>query len=103
HMSPEQARGLSVDGRSDIFSLGTIMYEMLTGRSPFAAESTADIIAAVLKAEPPDIAEYVAGVPDDLKRVIEKALEKDRDKRYSSMENLLVDVDEVRSKLAPSS
>jgi eukaryotic-like serine/threonine-protein kinase len=79
-MSPEQARGQDVDGRSDLFSFGAILYEMATGVSPFRGESPAVILGAILHTVP----KPAPGVPADLQRVIDKALQKDRELRYQS-------------------
>ncbi len=88
YMSPEQARGQRVDARSDIFSFGIVLYEMLAGRQPFEGESVSDVLAAILKTEPLPIGFAPADVPDALQRVVMRALSKDRDTRHQKIEDL---------------
>jgi serine/threonine protein kinase/tetratricopeptide (TPR) repeat protein len=92
YMSPEQARGIAVDARSDIFSLGSVMYELVTDRSAFDGETSSDVIAEILKVEPPSPSEVVPNVPPEIDRIILKALRKDRESRYQSIADLLVDL-----------
>ncbi len=92
YMSPEQARGMPVDARSDIFSLGSVMYELVTDRSAFDGETSSDVIAEILKVEPPSPSEVVPDVPPEIDRIIVKALRKDRESRYQSIADLLVDL-----------
>lgn len=89
YMSPEQARGKEVDARTDIFSLGAVLYEMLTGRLPFAGETSSDMIAAILKVEP---APLDASTPLELQRIVRKSLQKDADERYQTAKDLLIDL-----------
>jgi len=89
YMSPEQARGTVVDARSDIFSLGSVIYEMVTGRAAFEGETASDVIAEILKGEPPPLAEVAPEVPLELERIINKALRKDRESRYQAVSDLL--------------
>ena len=89
YMSPEQARGKEVDARTDIFSLGAVLYEMLTGRVPFAGETTSDVIADILKAEP---APVDADTPSELQRIVRKSLQKNADERYQTAKDLLIDL-----------
>lgn len=86
YMSPEQARGQKVDHRTDIFSVGIVLYEMLCGRKPFEGETWSDVMAAVLVKDPPPIDSAVA--PLALKRIVERCLEKDPDKRFQSAADL---------------
>src|SRR5207244_10688602 len=79
YMSPEQARGLKVDGRTDIFSLGVMLYELITGQAPFAGATTADVIAAILEKEPASLARFTPEVPEALEWIVTKALRKDRE------------------------
>ena len=100
YMSPEQARGARVDQRSDIFSFGVMLYEMLSGRRPFRGPSRVETLHAILK-DPPQPLE----VPDprgDLQRMVEKCLEKDPDDRYQGMRDLAVDVRAARRRLEGS-
>ncbi len=97
YMSPEQARGLAVDARSDLFSLGVAMYEMAAGRSPFARETVADVIVSILEKEPPPLAEFAPEVPPALETIIGKSLRKDREERYRTAGELLADLKSVKS------
>jgi serine/threonine protein kinase len=82
YMSPEQARGEKVDHRTDIFSLGVMLYEMLAGRRPFEGATGSDVIAAVLTSEPVSLAEAVPEVPAALWRIVERCLEKRPGQRF---------------------
>ena len=95
YMSPEQARGKSVDTRTDIFSLGIVMYELLTGNLPFPGETTSDVLAAILEREPRPIREHGAEIPTDLIQVVSKCLFKDPEKRYASASELLRDLKRI--------
>lgn len=92
YMSPEQARGLTLDRRSDIFSFGSVLYEMATGRAPFSGPTNADTLAAVLADEPPPISTTRPDLPADLMRLIGRCLHKDRDGRFSSAEELAAEL-----------
>ena len=100
YMSPEQVRGREVDQRTDIWSLGVMLYEMVAGRCPFAGESRSDVIAAILDREPAPMARFDADVPSELQRIVGKALRKDRDERYQGMRDLLLDLQALREDLA---
>ena len=89
YMSPEQARGVAIDNRTDIWSVGVVLYEMLTGHSPFEGETTSDIIAAILKTEVNSVTNFKEKVPPALELIISKALEKDKEKRYQNIKELL--------------
>lgn len=99
YMSPEQARGVKVDTRTDIWSLGGVLYEMLAGRSPFEAPTTGDVIVSILEREPAPLARYAGEVPRELQRIISKSLAKDREKRYQSSKDLLIDLKNLRDEL----
>ncbi|MFZ3262873.1 MAG: protein kinase [Terriglobales bacterium] len=96
YMSPEQARGLEVDARSDIFSLGSVIYELVTGRAAFDGGTTSDVIAEILKVEPPPPLEFAPDLPYEVERIISKALRKDRETRYQSVRDLLIDLQDFR-------
>ncbi|MFN2394017.1 MAG: serine/threonine protein kinase, partial [Pyrinomonadaceae bacterium] len=99
-MSPEQAKGERVDERTDIFSCGAMMYEMLAGRTPFVGNTTAETFANVLNAEPPPLARFATDVPDELARIIARTLRKNKDERYQTMKGLLADLKDMRDTLA---
>jgi eukaryotic-like serine/threonine-protein kinase len=99
YMSPEQLKGEPLDGRTDIFSFGTVIYEMTTGQQPFAARSDVETIAAILTRDPPPLAQYGADVPHELERIISKALAKNRDKRYHKAGDLLIDLKSLQEGL----
>jgi serine/threonine protein kinase len=96
YMSPEQARGLSLDVRTDVFSLGTVMYEMLSGHAPFAGETASDVLAAILKTEPPPLADHASKATGQLQSIVSKCLEKDRERRYSSGQEVLDELRKLR-------
>jgi eukaryotic-like serine/threonine-protein kinase len=96
YMSPEQARGVEVDARSDIFSLGAVIYELVTGRSAFDGDTASDIIAEILKVEPPSPVEFAPEVPHELERIITKAMRKDRENRYQTVKDLLIDLQDFK-------
>ena len=95
YMSPEQVKGEGLDGRSDIFSYGIVLYEMLSGQRPFEAKSTAEIISAILTREPPPLRGQAGTVPAGLERLVRKCLEKEPARRYQTMEELAVDLGQV--------
>lgn len=99
YMSPEQARGLSVDHRSDIFSLGAVIYEMLARRKPFEGDTPSDTMAAILKTEPPPLSRVAPGTPSELARIVTKALRKDREERYQVVKDLWLDLKALKQEL----
>ena len=99
YMSPEQARGLGVDNRSDIFSLGAVIYEMLARRKPFEGETPSDTLAAILKTEPPSLSRVLPGVPPELTRIVTKCLKKDREERYQVVKDLWLDLKALKQEL----
>src|SRR5439155_16159750 len=96
YMSPEQARGLPVDNRTDIWSLGVTLYEMIAGRRPFDGQSAGDIIAAILEHDPVPLDRYVRAAPNDLQSVVMKALAKDVSERYQRAQVLMNDLQRIR-------
>jgi two-component system LytT family response regulator len=92
YMSPEQALGRDVDHRTDLFSLGVVLYEMATGRLPFSGATASETLARILGAQPEAIARFNYDVPESLDRMVRKCLEKDRERRYQSARELLVDL-----------
>ena len=102
YMSPEQAVGKDVDHRSDLFSLGVVLYELVTGRRPFSGASMGEIIERILRAPIEALARFNYEVPTELERIIRKCLEKDRNSRYQSPRDLLVDFRNLRRELERS-
>jgi len=98
YMSPEQARGLKVDGRSDIFSLGVVLYEMIAGKTPFEGATTTDVLASILRVEPVPLSYYSPEMPAELERILAKALEKEREERYQTVKDLLPDLKRLKQR-----
>jgi serine/threonine-protein kinase len=96
YMSPEQARGEEVDQRTDIWSLGCLLYEMFTGRTPFKGEYEQAVIYSILNTPPQPITALRSGIPLELERIVMKALEKDREDRYHNAGDLIVDLRRVQ-------
>jgi serine/threonine-protein kinase len=88
YKSPEQARGLEVDSRTDIFSFGVMLYEMITGARPLEGETTSDIIVSVLDRQPPPMSRYTSNVPPRLEEIVTRALVKDKQKRCQTIEEI---------------
>jgi serine/threonine-protein kinase len=109
YMSPEQARGFEVDGRTDIWSLGVVLYEMLTGRLPFGGGSTTDILVSILQHAPAPLGLYAADIPAELDRIVALALAKDQEDRYQTSREFASDLKslwqelEFKAKFASSS
>ena len=97
YMSPEQVRSLKVDARTDIWSLGVILYEMTTGQPPFDGPTIGDLIVSVLKSEPPPLLRYSTEAPAQLQQIIQKALMKEPANRYQRVAELLADLKELKN------
>ncbi|HEX8070980.1 MAG TPA: protein kinase [Pyrinomonadaceae bacterium] len=100
YMSPEQARGQQVDARTDVWSLGVVLYEMVAGSNPFVGETMSDCLAAILKTEPPLLEGRSEAVPVELQHILKKALRKDRIERYQTANELLLDLTGLQKRLA---
>ena len=99
YMSPEQAKGIDLDARTDLWSLGVVLYEMITGRGPFAGDTAADLISVILQKDPVPLTRYAPDVPAELERIVTKALTKDREERYQTAKDLLIDLRTLKRKL----
>src|SRR6266849_6292961 len=99
YMSPEQARGLGVDARTDIFSLGVVLYEMIAARAPFEGATISDVIATILKQEPAPLGQFSLEVPVELEWMMKKALAKDREERYQTIKELQIDLRRLKQEL----
>jgi eukaryotic-like serine/threonine-protein kinase len=99
YMSPEQARGLAVDARSDIFSLGVVVYEMVAARRPFEGATTSDLIVSILERTPKPLAHYAAEAPAELERIVTKGLEKEPEDRYQTIRDMAVDLRQLKRQL----
>jgi serine/threonine-protein kinase len=96
YMSPEQVKGERLDARTDIFSFGVVLYEILTGQQLFVAPSGAATISAILTKEPPPLSQYLAQCSNELQRIVRKCLEKERERRYQTMLDVAIDLDSCR-------
>ncbi len=99
YMSPEQIRGLKVDTRTDIFSLGIVIFEMVTGSTPFNGGSAADVMSEVLNREPLPLSTFIPLVPAELQRILSKALSKDRDARYQTIKDMSIDLKSLKREI----
>jgi len=99
YMSPEQAKGEELDERTDIFSIGAVIYEMIAGKTPFGGESMSETFANLINAEPQPLSHFASNVPSELQRIVSKTLRKNKDERYQTMKGLLADLKDVREKL----
>jgi len=99
YMSPEQAQGEAVDTRTDIFSLGVVLYEMVAGRAPFTGPTDSHVRVSLIDHDPPPLSQYSPEVPRQLERISSKALAKDRSKRYQTITDLKIDLEQLREEL----
>ena len=99
YMSPEQAKGTEVDWRSDLWSLGALLYEMVSGHVAFAGETPTETISLILQREPIPLTRYVPDVPPELERIVTKALTKDKDERYQTAKDLLIDLRNLKRRI----
>src|SRR6266436_4208335 len=103
YMSPEQARGQKVDARSDIWSLGVVIYEMIAGNPPFRGETPSDCIASILTTEPPPLSGVLPDVPLKLESILQKALRKNSEERYQTIKEMLADLRILKGELEAES
>jgi eukaryotic-like serine/threonine-protein kinase len=96
YMSPEQARGQTVDRRSDIWSLGVVLYEMVEGSPPFSGETASDCIASILKTDPPPLSSVVLDVPLKFESIVQKALCKNKEERYQTIQEMLAELRDLK-------
>lgn len=99
YMSPEQARGLPVDARTDNWSLAVVLYESLTGRKPFSGETLQDVLLAVIEKEQPPLARYANNIPEGLEWIVSRALRKDIEGRYRTANEFLSDLKELKKRI----
>jgi serine/threonine-protein kinase len=100
YMSPEQARGQDVDPRTDIWSLGVVIYEMISGRLPFEGQTSSDVISMILQRDAPVLRQHAPEVPSELERIIGKTLTKDREERYQTAKDLLIDLKRLKEQVS---
>src|SRR5262245_3868909 len=99
YMSPEHSRGLETDPRTDVWSLGVVLYEMIARRAPFDGETTSHVTVSILEHEPAPLARVAPDVPAELQRIVRKCLAKERDERYQTARDLMIDLKNVRREL----
>ncbi len=99
YMSPEQSRGKEVDARTDLWSVGVVLYEMLSGKTPFDGETMTDILANIIHKDPIPIGEKIENCPHELHRIVKKSLKKDREERYQTAKDFLLDIKNLRREM----
>ncbi|MDQ2920851.1 MAG: serine/threonine-protein kinase, partial [Acidobacteriota bacterium] len=99
YMSPEQARGQKIDARTDLFSLGAVLYEMVAGGVPFEGETMMDVLASILEKEPPPLTRHLPEAPKELQRIVIKALRKHVDGRYQTSKDMLADLKSLKEEM----
>lgn len=99
YMSPEQARGFEVDARTDIWSLGCVLYEIIAGRQPFSGSTALDIMSGIVQSEPDPLSEHLPDGPRELERIVSRALRKDREERYQTIKDFLIDLKDLKRQL----
>jgi serine/threonine-protein kinase len=99
YMSPEQARGGEIDERTDIWSLGVVLYEMLTGKTPFEGETVSHLVVSILEKDPPPLAQSMKKPPAELERIVSKMLRKNRDERYQTVKDVALDLKNLKQEL----
>jgi Tol biopolymer transport system component len=102
YMSPEQAEGRAIDGRSDLFSLGVVLYEMATGQRPFAGDTNLSILSSILKDTPKSVTDVNPAIPPEFGRIIRRALAKDPERRYQTAKDLRNDLEDLKASLGSS-
>ncbi|HEX5887724.1 MAG TPA: protein kinase [Pyrinomonadaceae bacterium] len=102
YMSPEQARGFEVDARTDIWSLGCVLYEIIAGRQPFSGSTALDIMSGIVQNEPEPLSEHLPDGPRELERIVSRALRKDREERYQTIKDFLIDLKDLKRQLESS-
>lgn len=101
YMSPQQAKGEKVDERTDVFSLGVVIYEMIAGHTPFAGNSMSETFANLINQDPQPLSHFAADIPDKLQRIVSKMICKNKDERYQTMNYLISDLKDLLDKLKP--